>query len=505
MAYTGWTMRPRRGAEAFAGLPELPPRVVAAVAVAGAAIVLLNAWKILHSGSVAFHDYGKITSMIMNTAMGDPVPMRPADAADSHLGVHFHPLLYAFVLVAKVLPWQNLWWYAVALAWFGAVTAFTVLIARVTGRATLGVAGGVLLFLNVYMRRALLGPHYEHLQVLFVLLAATAFLRGRWAAYGVMLALACAVREDAALYAAGFSLGLAWHAAPGSPSRRAGLLGASVAAAYFLLAWYAVMPAFQPPDALIPRGKLLAERWRGGETLAAVILHHLVHPGETAASLWTHRTLRLLLAFGALPLLVPRFFLVACLPPVLVLSMSIDPAQRGFRWYTSTVFLGPWAVGAALGLGRLLDRRKLPARGRTAAVTAVAVAAALAGVWPRAEEAYWGFGLLPGSEPFAVTGRGRAVARLLRDYPYAGRSVAASPTTFPHIASRPNVWYISRWEAVRPDLVVFDERRDDRAFQFEFPGSSAASLRRDLARAGYRREELHDGCYVYTRRTPPRP
>lgn len=482
------------------GRSRLPAVWVAiALVVGGGYLAGLNEWKFIHSMAAGFYDYGLIQSMVANTAAGDPVPMRPADRAVSHLGTHFTPLLFLLSAARWVLPFQHLTGYVMAMAWYAAVLVFACWAGRATGDPWLGMMAGIAFFFNVFMRRVFYSGHYEQLEIFFELLAVWAYTEKRWRTFVFAVALTCLVREDAALYAAIVCAGL-WFVRSDRTGRRV-LIGAGAGAlVYFVLVWSWAMPHFHTAGPSNP-SVMLEDRWGSG-SLMGVVARTVRKPVRFIHALVNHRTFRLVAGFGFFPLLVPKFFVVGCVPLVALLSLSQQPDYAQFRYYNAALFLGPLAAAAVMGLARARGRLPASPWQRPIIVALLLLGLAVGSrerINPNLQRDLWGFGLSPGGAPFPVTDRERMLSRALREYPYAGRSVAASFRVFPQVPSRPNVWYLTRWRDVHPDLILVDPALDGETIRFELGLPSLDPLYRAFRQAGYRRLSPLVGCEVFDR------
>jgi hypothetical protein len=469
------------------------------LALAGACLVALNEWKVLNSLSAGFYDYGLIRSMIANTAAGDPVLFRPADRLVSHLGTHFTPLLFGLVAAARVVSSQQLYGYAMAAAWYAAVLVFAVWAGRASRDPWIGMAAGAMAFFNVSMRRIFYSGHYEHLEILFVLLAVWAFTERRWAWFVVALTLDCLVREDAAVYAVALCAGL-WITSRDRTGLRVAAVAGAGALAYFLLAWLWWMPHFRTVGPQNPAA-ILDERWGSGGSLAAVAMEWARHPVTTLRAVFNHRLLRLVAGFGLIPLLAPRFFTVACLPVIALFSLSRLPDYALFRYYNAAAFLGTLLAATVLGLIRWrLSFHGAPWLRRSVTIAVLGVGLVVGSrerINPNLQRDLWGFGFTAADEPFPVGDQDRALVKALREFPYQGRSAAASFRVISQIPSRPNVWYLTRWQDVNPDLIFVDPVRDGDIIRREMHVASVDVLYSSFRRAGYVRRPPVEGCEVF--------
>ena len=476
---------------------------VGALIVTGAALTGLNAYKNVFGFGASFHDFGVIESAIQNTALGDPVPLRPADREVSHLATHFHLVLWPVAWLNRVIPDPHLYAWLAAATWFGVMLATGRLVFAVTGDLALAALAGTALFFNVYSRRLFFSGHYEHVQGLFGILAALAWSRRRPRAMAGWLLTACTVREDAALFAACLGAGLASESRDKS-LRVAGVVAALGALGWFGVVWLGIMPALGSATAGPGRVELMAGGWGGDGSLAGAVTFLLGHPGRILRAIFSNRVGLLLAGFGFMPLLAPRFFLLACLPPILVQALSAHPAYAQFRYHTSSAFLGALAVGMALGLARLRTAKLVPPRTRRLAPFAAAVLALAVGGWnrpdPRFQKDCWRFGLTLAGEPNPVDARARAVHAVLYEWPWGGHSVAAGMRTLQHLPPALNHWWFGEWQSRRAEWVVLDEIYEGPVMVFLTGSKTFARLSTQVESAGYRRHEPVPGLLIFERR-----
>jgi hypothetical protein len=475
--------------------------LVAGLILLGAIVVILNFWKYLYSMNAGLHDYGRIEHFVLTTAYGDPVPMKNPEDGSSHLGIHFHLVLFLVSALNSVLPWDHLYGLAMALCWYGAVIGLGVLVHRLTGRLDLAILMATGFFFNMYMRRLLFSGHYEHIQAGCEIMAAIAAVRGSWPAFAAWILVGATVREDVPLYLLGF---IAYQAVT---SRTVRGRKASIAVGIACLVYFAVaMKLLMPWVGGMKHAVLLQANWGRGDSIRAVLLNLLSHPKDLLGAFVNKETYHVLQSLLFLPLLVPYRFLVYCVGPITVMGLTTNPFYRGFYYYASAPFIGLCAIAAAFGVARLCQwRHHRLARW----LLVVNILMSLNMCWrDRLAEGrpkpHWPYGLTLAAQPFPVTARARRVVEAVHTYPSAGRIVAADFYTFTHVPFSRERWFLNpaNLRERKPDLVFLDEVNGIGETLILSQMSSLASLRRLLAIAGYDRHELTDKCFVYVRRTP---
>lgn len=152
---------------------------------------------------------------------------------------HFEPSTLLFIPLFRVFESPICLVVFEALAPLVLVICLVVLAIRLSGRAWLGWAVGLLTLFNpAFLDAVIDGPgrfHHDSLFMVFGPLFLTCFLLRKWGWAFVCLLLFLGVKEDAAFFVAAFGGAVALFGMPSSEYRRAGFAVAALAATYFLL------------------------------------------------------------------------------------------------------------------------------------------------------------------------------------------------------------------------------------------------------------------------------
>lgn len=255
-----------------------------------------------------------------------------------------------------------------------------------------------------------------------------------WSTLGVLVC-----REDLALVTAGGSLLFALqHRATWRPAAIAGGLSLAYALFFFLV----LQPAYAPAQ-----GSLALHFGAFGDSLPAVLLHLLTHPGELLAHLATPERLlylpKILAPLAFLPLLRARWLLPTA--PILAINLISEwPTTTDLDVHYLTPALPFLVAGALDGAGRLRD--KLPFAIVVAPLVVVFLGHVAAGGTP--------LSLDFDAAAFRPDLRSTAAADILAAVP-EDASVQAPYALLPHLAERPVLHRTSSPEA-NDDFFVLD-------------------------------------------------
>lgn len=284
--------------------------------------------------------------------------------------------------------------------------------------------------------------HAIPLVVPWVLWALWAVEAGRLRAFVVATALVAAVKEEAALLAAGLGLWAVWQArrwTAGSADRRrwvvAGVGMALLGMVWFVVATFVIIPPYAAGVYGQERSVYFQRYGALGDSLTDILGAFVTRPGLVWAILTEPARLRYLLGllapFGFLSLIGLEVALLG-LPLVLANLLSAYPAQYYGEFHYSAPLVPYLAAAAVYGAGRVLRRSTRPER-RTRA-------AALLGLWMLAWAVGW-YALMgrgPGGgrfDPTPITPHHRLLARFVAQIP-AEAAVTATAAVHPHISHR---------------------------------------------------------------------
>lgn len=274
--------------------------------------------------------------------------------------------------------------------------------------------------------------HPDSFEVPLVLLCLFLMIKQRWRWFLLSVILLLLVKEDVAVLTVPLGLYVArFH------NRRAGLATVVLSVVWFLLAFYVVIPAFNPA------GPLYASRLALGGitgTLEALVTRpfDVIRLVVSENKPWF--LLQLIAPLAALSLVGWRVGLIAA-GTLLVNLLSTFPYQYSIQYHYTTLIVPVLVAAAIFGVAGLRT-----VRGRTR-MSAVVLAAAGTGAF------LWGplpWTRDPGpigdpSSAFAVDAR-RAIATIP-----ATASVAVLPSLVPHLSQRqeifefPNPWRATNW------------------------------------------------------------
>lgn len=357
----------------------------------------------------------------------------------NYLGVHFSPLLAATAPLTWIWPDPSVLDIVNALALAAAGPAAYLFIRRLLvgleGRDLAAAAlAAPLPFWAAVQWAARSGFHPESLALPLALVAAWAGLSGRRRTFWVSALLTLCAKEDQAYTLAAVGL-LTWARGP-AELRRHGQALVGLGAVWALVAMGIVMPAI---------------RW-GTPTAPTSYYMWLLHPdpARVVAAL-THPAawlggLALLLGMAGLPLLHPRWLLLA-VPPFIADMLSSHYPQNELKLHYGLLVVVPVVIAGAIGAQRLLQRRRLPAL----ATASLAVSALAAGYL---------FGPLTPSELQWTAGLGRepGLQRLRADQSAIppGAPVSADDCLAADVAARPVLHVFP--DAAASDYLVIDRQ-----------------------------------------------
>lgn len=384
-----------------------------------AALTLFFKSRQFDSLQTQLYDLGESGNVLWNTFHGRP--FWSSVMGENYLGQHFAPALAllgpffwfgdtAFPLIV-----------AQCLALAAAVPAVYVLGSKVTGRPAAGVFLAGLYVTSPYVHEIIRVDFHEvGLGLALTLGALAAWESGRRKWFWWAVAVLCLLREDYGFSLAGW--GAALLAARAAPRRiTAALIAGGVAWSGVLI--FLVMPAIAG-GVWKPAVFAFGAENPGGASL----VRHFLSPGVWAAFLGdasrTGAVVKLILTFGALPLLSPTRS-PAWVLPVLLNALGNNPWQQKFELHYSATALPFLFWGAAHGLKSLLHRWGSAGRGRSAVIAAAAGGALLIASAGRIPKYY-------AATPAA---RNSAARRMVKRIP-PGDSVMAQTNLLPHVCRR---------------------------------------------------------------------
>jgi uncharacterized membrane protein len=203
----------------------------------------------------------------------------------------------------------------------------------------------------VVLRPALHDFHPETLVPVLLVGGLVLLGRGRSTWFLLTVVVACAMKEDVGLTYAALGLVLAWEG-----QRRLGLGLAVGAAAWSLLAVYAVLPAFGNASTQEFGPRFAGDR---GDSFVDVVRYTVLHPFSAVDQAFTPNDvgilLMLVLTTGGLCVLAPRRLLVA-VPAALLNLLSAYDLQHTIQYHYWIVAMGAVAAAGAVGAGRVAPR-----------------------------------------------------------------------------------------------------------------------------------------------------
>lgn len=378
-------------------------------------------------GTNAF-DLSVFDFMLWSSARGELMMQPLYGGWTTHFGWHFTPILFLWVPFYWVAEGPHVLLlshvsFGVAFAWM----VYTVARDELHDERAAALLGCAALLYKPWLDALLYDFHPELLFApLLLLLYRSAVQRPRPWLFWAVAAAVLAIKEDAAIYLAGFALLLAWRHAV---VRRRALMLALACGVWLLLVLGAVLPAIRAAWGL-GETFVFSELWSDlGATPAQVMWTLLTRPARVLSEVDLRASggaaVSMLLPLLALPL--GSRWILGVLPPALVLATADSPVMQRFglhygAWLVPFLFLGTVAT-----LARLRERRR-GAAGRlpgAVPVAALVLIACLAGTkWNLLRPARYA-GLRSRAAVAA------AIARIPRD-----ASVAAQSALIPHLPKR---------------------------------------------------------------------
>ncbi len=307
-------------------------------------------------------DLGQMDLAIWNSAHGRLLEEIKGDSLSTRLTDHAEPIL---ILISPIFwLWDDvralllLQVLAVALA---AIPLFALARDALGPVAALTLAAAWLL--NPSLQAAVLSDfHAIPLAVPLILWSFHAIEARHWRQFVLAASLLAAVKEEAALLAAGLGLWALWRTRHDTTStgRRAGLMLLLAGSAWFALATFVIIPAHGATVHHSPASIYFRRYTALGDTPAAIFKNSLLHPqrlGQILAEPARQRYLAKLVAgFGFLPLPGIESILLA-LPLILANTLSSYPAQFYGDFHYSAPLIPYMAVAAIWGLQRITQHR----------------------------------------------------------------------------------------------------------------------------------------------------
>lgn len=382
-------------------------------------------------------DLGQIDQAIWNSSRGRFLEFTRDDRQSVRLTDHVEPI---FVLISPVFwLWDDVRALLLLQAIFVAMGAWP-LYALAKGKTTPNLALSLVAayFLAPPLQSALLTDfHAIPLAVPFILWAFWAAEAQKWGQFAIAVLLLAAVKEEAALLAAGLGLWAVWVAGRrrmrrgGDGANRGWMVGlalALVALGWFAVATFAIVPA-HAADVYGVDASIYFHRYGAlGDSLADILKSLVFRPGLVVGILLEPARLRylagLFAAFGFLGL-AGVDVIILCLPLLLANLLSAYPAQYYGEFHYTAPLIPFFAVAAAYGTGRLL-RLRVP--NRLAIIWLLAWAVGL----------YWfmGRGPLGGRyDPAPATNHHQMLDRFTSQLP-SDAAVSATTAVHPHISHR---------------------------------------------------------------------
>ncbi len=383
-------------------------------------------------------DLGQIDQAIWNSSQGRFLEFTKDDRQSVRLTDHVEPI---FVLISPVFwLWDDVRALLLLQVVFVAVGAWPLYaLARRKTTPDLALALAAAYFLAPPLQSALLTDfHAIPLAVPFILWAFWAVEARRWVQFAAAVLLLAAVKEEAALLAAGLGLWALWravrqraqHEAGSAPNRgwAVGLALMVIALGWFVLATFVIVPAYAVEVYGVDASIYFHRYGALGDSLADILKSLITRPGLVAQILLEPARIRYLLslfaAFGLLSLAGLDVILL-CLPLLLANLLSAYPAQYYGEFHYTAPLVPYFAVAAAYGAGRLL---RLRAPNRLLIVWLLAWAVVVYGLAGR--------GPLGGRyEPAPIEAHHRLLNRFTDQLP-PGAAVTATAAVHPHISHR---------------------------------------------------------------------
>jgi uncharacterized membrane protein len=389
----------------------------------------------------------------------------------NYLGIHISPLLLAVAPLTWIWPGPAALDFVNAFALSASGPAAYLFIRRLLAGFQMRELTAAALAAPVPVWAAvqwadLSGFHPEALALPLALVAAWAGISGRRRTLWTCALLALCAKEDQ-VYTVGLIGLLTWVKGPESV-RRDGKALIAVGFVWAVAAFLVVMPLIRQGAHVSPVGYYM---WLWHPEPAQV-LAALTHPAAWLAGL------ALLLGMAGLPLLQPRWLLLA-LPPFVADMLSSHYPQYELKLHYGLLVMLPVVVAGALGARWLLERRRLPAL----AAAGLALPAVVAGYF---------FGTLTPNEFEWTTAVGHPVAlhRLQTQLGVipSGAPVSADDGLAAEVAGRPVLHVLP--DAPASDYLLIDREAvlhsyidtDLREFQIAQLGASGRTLLRDDGR-----------------------
>jgi len=306
-------------------------------------------------------DLGQMDLAIWNTSHGRFVETLKQDALSTRLTDHVEPI---FILVGTVFwLWDDvraiLLLQAVAIA-LGAIPLFALARNKLGEPLALGVSAAYLL--NPSLQSATLTEfHAIPLAVPLILWAFWAIDARRWRQFLIAALLVAAVKEEAALLAAGLGVWAMWRVVISPQKTKRGLIiGAAVTIAalfWFVLATFVIVPAYGAEIHRTAQSVYFERYGALGNSPLSIVKSIFTRPGLVWSVASEPARVRYLLTlfagFGFLSVFGLDVLLLS-LPVLLANLLSAYPAQYYGDFHYTAPLIPYFAVAAIYGVGRLL-------------------------------------------------------------------------------------------------------------------------------------------------------
>ncbi|NOX63637.1 MAG: DUF2079 domain-containing protein [Chloroflexi bacterium] len=405
----------------------------------------------LHAGMRTHQsDLGQIDQAIWNTSRGRLLEFTKENGQSVRFTDHVEPI---FALISPLFwLWDDvraLLLLQVVLVALGAWPLFELARRKLGSRLALALAAAYLL--NAQLQSAVLTEfHAIPLAVPLILWAFWAVEEKRWGQFALAALLVAAVKEEAALLAAGLGLWAAWRAwragreqKLGTADQRGVAVGAillTAALIWFYVATFVIVPAYAAEAYGVEQSTYFNRYGALGDSPLDIVRSMLTRPGlvwQIATEPARLRYVFILLAgFGFLSLLGLDVLALA-LPVLLANLLSAFPAQYYGEFHYSAPLTPYFAVAATYGMARLLAAGRRWRRGQRSIQRYLPTLLAIwLLAWAGASYVRLGRGPLGGRyDPATITAHHRLLERFTAQIPQDA-AVSATAAIHPHISHR---------------------------------------------------------------------
>ncbi len=405
-----------------------------------------------HALKTHMADLGQMDLAIWNTAHGRFVQEIKGEQISTRLTDHVEPI---FVLIAPVFwLWDDVRALLVlqsAVIALGAWPVYWLARRRLRSLASEGWAeAGALLFVLAYLLSPPLEAanlaefHAVPLGVLPILLALWWAEQGRWGRFAAACLVTAAVKEEMALLSVmlgGWGATHAWRAGRASPGRWIGVGVSIVAAAWFVIATFVIIPAHAATVYGDAASVYFQRYGELGDSVADIARSLLTRPGLVWAIVSEPARLRylggLLASVGGLALLGPEILLLAA--PLLAANLlSAYPAQYSGEFHYSAPLVPYLTAAAIVGAERAARGLRRLLRGNERLALGALMLWLLA--WTLGYHRAEGWTPLGGEFRWPeVTAHARLAERFFAQIP-AAAPVSATTALYPHLSHRERIY-----------------------------------------------------------------